>query len=112
LVGCSITTVVIGVNVLEVVESSPTRVILTGWMGLDELMEGAIGQLVEVTFDFDEDSRSLNRVVVRAGELWRRDDPTWDVPFQDLSARARASRIARRPEDDSDWASVICVPSS
>jgi hypothetical protein len=96
-----------GVGALQVVEASPTRVILVGRMWWVVPQERDVGELVEATFEFDEDSRALNRVMVRAGELGSSDETPLPVYLSDLSPREVARLIARRPENDEQWAIVV-----
>ena len=76
-----------GMYFLEVVEESPTRITLVGdtyWLPSTK------ANLVEATFDFDQESRAINRVVVRAGVVV-------------------GNRRYSRPEIDEQWAVVIRV---
>jgi hypothetical protein len=76
--------------------------------------ERSLGEerLVEAIFDFDEGSRALTGVVVRAGELGGREDTTGAVRVGDLPPREMTRLFARRPENDGQWAIVICARRS
>jgi hypothetical protein len=82
-----------GIGALEVVEAQPSQVILVGritWVDTQS------DDLVEATFTFDEDSRAIKGLAVRAGA----EGVSADTP-----------PVARRPESDSQWAVVIRAPS-
>jgi hypothetical protein len=94
---------------VDVVEASASRVTLAGrglWVG-----PTSGGNLVEATFTFDQDSREVIRIVVRAGEE-ASDDPYRTGARRDESPRHLAKRIANRPVSDEQWAVVIRAPSS
>jgi hypothetical protein len=83
-----------GVGVLEAVESEPGSVTLVGRV---DWVATQADDLPEATFTFDENSRAITGIGVRAGV-----EGGGDVTLPSL---------AQRPENDADWSVVIRAPS-
>lgn len=92
-----------GTGALEVVEASPTRVTLVGsvWW-----LSERSGLLVEATFTYDQGSRAVTGIVVRAGDD-HSDNPYPPGPSDEWSPRYWAKYVAGRPERDEQWDVVI-----